>query len=127
MDLADDPRRFSVALRGGDKLLGIPNLFEELLFIDADAEQAAEQVFALPPDRWHTFLLPFKERIERQEYLASKRNDGRPTEKEWLEHFRRSALSLASAASPLRRSQMHIALTSLGFLDAQPSDGPVAE
>jgi hypothetical protein len=121
-DLQTDPRRFGTALRGGDKRRNISDLSDDLLFIDADPAIVAEQVFALPPDRWTAFLSPFKERVRRQEQLASHYKDGRPTERQWLEGFRRSAHNLASAASPLKQRQMQWALSALAFLDpAQPA------
>ncbi|MFN4154577.1 MAG: P-loop NTPase fold protein [Paracoccaceae bacterium] len=117
-DLEVDPTRFTQAVYGhGDISSGIPNLREEPVFLAGDAEKVAGRVFALPPSRWSKFLSPMERRIDRQEFLARDRADGRATERNWLIAFRDAAQLLSKECSPLKSAQMRHALQHLSFLD----------
>lgn len=124
-ELEQDPDRYQRAFWGGERLLDIPDMSRLLVFHGSDAVQIAEHVFSMPPNLWRVFLSPFKDRIERQEFLAAHHTDNRPTERDWLIAFREAALALSTTCTPLKRAQMHSALTGhLSFLDTPSSPNP---
>lgn len=117
-DLEIDPERYRAALAGGNDALGIPNLKEDPVFLATDPASLATRIFALHPDRWHQCLSPFKDRIERQERLATQHADNRTTERNWLLAFRTAAEVIAAQSTPLERQQILRALRGyLAFLD----------
>ena len=117
-DLDSDPERYRAALGGGNAALGIPDLNEDPVFLAADPTALASRIFALHSERWHRFLSPFKDRIERQDFLTTHHADNRPTERDWLRNFRAAAHEVAEKSTPLKRQQiLHVLRGYLAFLD----------
>jgi hypothetical protein len=117
-DLDSDPERYRAALGGGNAALGIPDLNEDPVFLAADPTALASRIFAFHPDRWHRFLSPFKDRIERQDFLTTHHADNRPTGGDWLRNFRTAAHEVAEKSTALKRQQIfHVLRGYLAFLD----------
>lgn len=124
-DLRNDPIRFFVALvQGGDRRRGIPDLQEQQIFLAADPQSVAGEVFDLSPDRWRTFLSPMRDRQRHLDFRAGQAGQPPNRERQWLLDFRNRARELAEAATPIRRAQILWAVNHhLAFLDP-PSEPP---
>lgn len=120
--LTTNPTELRKFLSGKDVRDELANFADERIFLDADPEAVARRVFASPPNNWHAFLGPFKDRIYYQEGSDRRGESTPPSERNWLLQFRTHAAELAEASSPVRRAQIRDALDEyLSFLDDTPN------